>query len=84
MPAGYVAARLYRQIDGSHPYALIGALSFALPGSVFAAFTALDLVLWARGATSAVPLTTLLALLLLWPGLHALSRHFQDTAVTCP
>jgi len=70
VPAGYVAARLYRQIDGSHPYALIGALSFALPGSVFAAFTALDLVLWARGASSAVPLTTLLALLLLWLGLH--------------
>ena len=47
-------------------YMLQGALSFVLPGGVFASFTLLDVALWAQGASSAVPFSTMAALLLLW------------------
>ena len=69
LPAGYAAARLYRQMRGRRPYALILAAATLVPGSVFLFFLGIDLMLWARGASSAVPFGTLLSLLALWLGI---------------
>jgi len=73
VPAGYTAARVYQQVtrgqrEGGHT--LVAVLSLALPGGIFAAFTLLDVALWAQGASSAVPFSTMALLLLLWLGVH--------------
>ena len=40
-----------------------------VPGIVFAIFFFLNLLLWGRGSSAAIPFTTLLALLCLWFGI---------------
>lgn len=50
-------------------------LSLALPGGIFAAFTLLDIALWAQGASSAVPFSTMALLLLLWCDAYRHALH---------
>ena len=48
VPAGYTAARLYRQMHGQRAYVLIGLTIALFPGLMFTAFFGLDAVLWAQ------------------------------------
>ena len=48
VPAGYTAARLYRQMHGQRAYLLIGLTISLFPGLMFTAFFGLDAVLWAQ------------------------------------
>ena len=66
--SGYKASRLYKLFDGKdwRMNALLSA--FLLPGCVFGISFLLNLLVWARQSTSALPFTTLIALMLLWFG----------------
>lgn len=64
--AGFVAAYVYRQMRGTHTTALTLSAATAVPGLVLVLFVGLNTVLWVHGASSAVPLSTLIALLALW------------------
>lgn len=67
-PAGYVSARLYKSFGG-HRWKLNVLLTALLcPGIVFAIFFVLNLFLWAKGSSAAIPFTTLIALLAMWFG----------------
>ena len=65
---GYAASRVYKTFKGSDwmTNTLLTALAF--PGFVFAAFLVIDMSLLAVGSSGAVPLTTLLTLVVLWFG----------------
>ena len=70
-PAGYAAARLYRQMHGRQMYELVALTVGLFPGVFLLLFLLLDLVLWANESSSAVPGSTMLLLLLLFGGLHS-------------
>ncbi|KAH8063034.1 hypothetical protein JL722_2189 [Aureococcus anophagefferens] len=65
---GYAASRVYKTFKGSDwmTNTLLTALAF--PGFVFGAFLVIDMSLLAVGSSGAVPLTTLLTLVVLWFG----------------
>ncbi|XP_042203941.1 transmembrane 9 superfamily member 2-like [Homarus americanus] len=65
-PAGYVAARLYKSFGGEKWKTNVLLTSMLCPGIVFALFLMMNLILWYKGSSAAVPFTTLLALLALW------------------
>jgi transmembrane 9 superfamily protein 2/4 len=66
--SGYKASRMYKLFDGKDwkMNALLSA--FLLPGVVVLVSFGLNLLVWARQSTSAMPFTTLIALMLLWFG----------------
>lgn len=68
-PAGYVSARLYKTFGGEKWKSNVLLTAFFCPGVVFAVFFLLNLVLWAKGSSAAVPFSTLIALLALWFGI---------------
>uniref|UniRef100_A0A1W7R9E2 Transmembrane 9 superfamily member n=2 Tax=Hadrurus TaxID=88315 RepID=A0A1W7R9E2_9SCOR len=68
-PAGYVAARIYKGFAGEKWKSNVLLTSLFCPGVVFLLFFAMNLVLWAKGSSAAIPFTTLLALLALWFGI---------------
>jgi len=80
-PGGYAAARLYRQLRGRRMYALIVAVATLVPGVVFVVFLGLDMVRWVRGSSAAVPIGTLLSLLLLWLGIDGSALVLQIAAL---
>jgi len=63
--AGYVTARLSKTFHMASwsNIVLVGTL---FPGQVFLAFFLMDMMLWGKHASNAVPATTMLALLALW------------------
>eukprot|EP00794_Sanderia_malayensis_P010630 gene10630-11756_t len=65
---GYIASRVYKMIGGERWKTNVLLTSFLFPGIVFGIFFILNLALWAKGSSAAVPFTTLLALLALWFG----------------
>ncbi|XP_045108829.1 transmembrane 9 superfamily member 2-like [Portunus trituberculatus] len=65
-PAGYVAARLYKSFGGEKWKSNVLLTSMLCPGVVFALFFIMNLMLWHKDSSAAVPFTTLLALLSLW------------------
>lgn len=65
-PAGYIAARLYKSFGGEKWKTNVLLTSMLCPGIVFALFFIMNLILWYKGSSAAVPFTTLLALLALW------------------
>jgi transmembrane 9 superfamily protein 2/4 len=67
--SGYKSSRIYKLFDGKSwkTNALLSA--FLLPGCVFVISFMLNLLVWARQSTSAMPFTTLIALVLLWFGI---------------
>ncbi|OQV14313.1 Transmembrane 9 superfamily member 2 [Hypsibius exemplaris] len=67
--AGYVSSRLYKMMGGDRWKANVLLTALLCPGIVFAIFFVLNLVLWGKGSSAAVPFTTLLALLGLWFGI---------------
>lgn len=65
-PAGYVAARLYKSFGGEKWKTNVLLTSMLCPGVVFGLFFIMNLMLWYKGSSAAIPFTTLLALLSLW------------------
>lgn len=67
-PAGYVSARVYKSFGGYNWKLNVLLTSLLCPGIVFSLFFILNLMLWAKGSSAAIPFTTLIALLALWFG----------------
>jgi len=63
--AGYTAARLAKMFH-AQSWRTVGLTAALLPGQIFFVFFTMDLLLWSKGASNAVPFTTLLALFALW------------------
>jgi len=69
VPGGYVSARFYKfwQGEGWKEATLLTALLF--PGSAFAIFFFLNLLIWGQASAGSVPFATMFALLVLWFGI---------------
>lgn len=67
-PAGYVSARIYKSFGGIKWKSNVLLTSMLSPGVVFGLFFVMNLVLWSKGSSGAVPFSTFLALLALWFG----------------
>jgi len=65
---GYFSSRMYKMIGGERWKTNVLMTSFLFPGIVFGIFFILNLALWVKGSSAAVPFTTLVALLALWFG----------------
>ncbi|KAI5781891.1 putative multispanning membrane protein [Geopyxis carbonaria] len=66
--SGYFSARIYKTFRGDawRKNALMTALLF--PGFLFTSIFVLNLFVWAQASSTAIPFTTLLALLAMWLG----------------
>ncbi|CAG7837323.1 unnamed protein product [Allacma fusca] len=67
-PAGYVSSRIYKSFGGEKWKSNVILTSMLCPGLVFGLFFVMNLILWAKGSSAAVPFSTLVALLALWFG----------------
>ena len=63
---GYVSARTYKSFGGENWKANIALTPVLVPGVVFGTFFFLNLFVWAKGSSGAVPLTTMLAIVFIW------------------
>ncbi|KAF2455350.1 hypothetical protein BDY21DRAFT_373440 [Lineolata rhizophorae] len=63
---GYVSSRVYKFFHGDAWKQNFAYTPVALPGLVFATFFLLNLFLWAKQSSGAVPFTTMLVMLLIW------------------
>lgn len=63
---GYVSARVYKSFGGEAWKRNIIATPILVPGIVFATFFLLDLFLWAKQSSGAVPFSTMLVILGVW------------------
>uniref|UniRef100_A0A2I9LPU4 Transmembrane 9 superfamily member n=1 Tax=Centruroides hentzi TaxID=88313 RepID=A0A2I9LPU4_9SCOR len=68
-PAGYVSARIYKGFGGEKWKSNVLLTALFCPGIVFSLFFVMNLLLWAKDSSAAIPFTTLLALLALWFGI---------------
>jgi transmembrane 9 superfamily protein 2/4 len=67
-PAGYVSSRIYKSFGGEKWKSNVLLTSMLCPGVIFAHFFVMNLVLWYKGSSAAIPFFTLVALLALWFG----------------
>ncbi|THW64789.1 hypothetical protein D6D25_01997, partial [Aureobasidium pullulans] len=63
---GYVSARVYKSFHGDAWKQNIAYTPLLVPGTVFSVFFLLNLFVWARQSSGAVPFTTMLALISIW------------------
>lgn len=63
---GYVSARVYKSFGGDRWKQNIAMTPIMIPGIVFATFFLLNLFLWAKRSSGAVPFTTMLVILGIW------------------
>ncbi|KAL9099595.1 MAG: hypothetical protein Q9163_004926 [Psora crenata] len=63
---GYVSARVYKTFGGEAWKRNIALTPLMIPGIVFATFFLLNLFLWAKRSSGAVPFTTMLLILGIW------------------
>ncbi|KAF2088553.1 endosomal P24A protein-like protein [Saccharata proteae CBS 121410] len=63
---GYTSARIYKFFHGEKWKQCFAYTPVALPGLVFATFFLLNLFVWARQASGAVPFTTMLVIVSIW------------------
>jgi transmembrane 9 superfamily member 2/4 len=63
---GYVSARVYKSFHGEKWKLNIALTPTLVPGVVFSGFFLLDLFLWAKGSSGAVPFTTMLVIIVIW------------------
>ena len=63
---GYVSARTYKTFSGESWKQNIALTPVLVPGIVFATFFLLNLFLWIKGSSGAVPFTTMLVILGIW------------------
>jgi transmembrane 9 superfamily protein 2/4 len=63
---GYVSSRVYKSFNGEKWKTCIALTPVMVPGIVFATFFLMNLFLWAKESSGAVPFTTMLVILLIW------------------
>lgn len=63
---GYVSARCYKTYGGENWKLNIALTPALVPGVVFSIFFLLNLFVWFKGSSGAVPLTTMLAIIGIW------------------
>ncbi|TVY57388.1 Transmembrane 9 superfamily member [Lachnellula suecica] len=63
---GYVSARVYKAFGGERWKLNIAATPLLVPGIVFGTFFLLNLFLWAKESSGAVPFTTMLVIVGIW------------------
>jgi transmembrane 9 superfamily member 2/4 len=63
---GYVSARVYKAFNGEQWKLNIALTPLLVPGIVFSTFFLLNLFLWAKQSSGAVPFTTMLVLVGIW------------------
>lgn len=63
---GYVSSRAYKAFGGEAWKRNIIMTPLLLPGIIFGTFFLLNLFVWAKGSSGAVPFGTMLALVLIW------------------
>ncbi|EPQ66811.1 Bgt-2685 [Blumeria graminis f. sp. tritici] len=63
---GYVSARVYKSLGGDRWKLNIGLTPLLVPGIVFSTFFMLNLFLWAKQSSGAVPFTTMLFIVGIW------------------
>ncbi|RMZ75317.1 hypothetical protein DV737_g5344, partial [Chaetothyriales sp. CBS 132003] len=63
---GYVSARAYKTMGGERWKLNVAATPVFVPGVVFSTFFLLNLFVFGKGGSGAVPLTTMLAIIALW------------------
>lgn len=63
---GYTSARTYKAMQGDQWKLNIALTPVLVPGIVFAAFFLLDLFLWVKQSSGAVPFTTMLVIIGIW------------------
>ncbi|PNY27164.1 Transmembrane 9 superfamily member 1 [Tolypocladium capitatum] len=63
---GYASARVYKAMQGEQWKLNIALTPLLVPGIVFSAFFLLDLFLWAKQSSGAVPFTTMLVIIGIW------------------
>ena len=64
--AGYYSSSVYKMFRGIHWKQNTMTTAFLFPGVVFTVMLALNVVLWSRGSTGAIPFTAFFSLLFLW------------------
>jgi len=67
--AGYTASRLYKVFNGTDWKTTTLLTAFFYPGLFFVIFFVLNLFVWGKKSSGAVPFTTMFALLCLWFGI---------------
>lgn len=63
---GYVSSRVYKSFRGEKWKQLFVFTPVLVPGTVFATFFLLNLFVWARQSSGAVPFTTMLVIVSIW------------------
>ena len=63
---GYVSARIYKSMQGEQWKLNIALTPTLVPGVVFSSFFLLNLFLWAKQSSGAVPFTTMLLIVAIW------------------
>ncbi|KAA8649540.1 hypothetical protein EYZ11_004855 [Aspergillus tanneri] len=63
---GYVSSRVYKSFGGEAWKRNIIMTPVLVPGLIFCVFFLLNLFVWGKGSSGAVPFTTMLALVLIW------------------
>ncbi|TVY14057.1 Transmembrane 9 superfamily member 1 [Lachnellula arida] len=63
---GYTSARVYKAFGGESWKINIAATPLLVPGIVFSTFFLLNLFLWAKESSGAVPFTTMLVIVCIW------------------
>ena len=63
---GYVSSRVYKSFHGDAWKRLFAFTPSVIPALVFAIFFLLNLFVWARASSGAVPFTTMLVVVLIW------------------
>ncbi|KAK9879735.1 hypothetical protein WA026_006795 [Henosepilachna vigintioctopunctata] len=65
-PAGYTSARIYKSFGGEKWKSNVLLTSMLCSGIIFGLFFIMNLVLWGKGSSAAVPFSTLVGLLSMW------------------
>ena len=65
----YVAARLYKTFGGEKWKTQVLLTAFMVSGFIFGIFFLMNMILWNRGSSAAIPFTTLIAIVCLWLGI---------------
>ena len=68
-PAGFAAAKTYKNLGGTKWQKTILLTALGFPSLIFSVFFVVNLAVWYEGASSAVPFGSMFALLALWFGI---------------
>ena len=69
VPAGYFSAHTYKSVKGTEWKKATLMTALLWPGVVVGAFFVLNFFIWGQASSGAMPLGTMLALLLMWFGI---------------